>query len=121
MADENEQNQKNSTDEVLAPKVRHEKQFLDALGEAHKMAHGALGWAGHAEMMYELGGIAIISAGEVKANPKWTKEEHIEAIKDLLQQVYMQKIMDHGEWVTREEAEKRRKATEILFGNKSEK
>lgn len=103
---------------VLVAKVGQEQEFLEAMEKAHRTAHGSLGWQGMAEMMFEIGGIDIISAGEIKAQPDWTREEHIAAIKDLLQQIHLQAIMDHAEWVTEEEAEKRRKAKEVLFGTK---
>ena len=105
---------------VLVAKVGHEDQFLESMAKAHKIAHGTLGWQGMAEMMYEIGGIDLISAGEIKVDPNWTRKEHIEAIKEVLQRAHLQDIMDHAEWLTEEEADKRKKSTEVLYGHKCE-
>lgn len=105
---------------VLVAKIGKEDLFLESMAKAHKIAHGALGWQGMAEMMFEIGGLDLISAGEVKAQPDWTREEHIAAIKEVLQQAHLQDIMDHAEWIPEEEAEKRRKSTEVLYGHKRE-
>jgi hypothetical protein len=127
MADENDQkNQTNSISEedipeelrgkVLVAKVGQEDLFLERMAAAHKIGHGALGWQGHAEMMYEIGAYDAIM--EKPLDPKLTKEEGIAVIKELIQQAHLQSIMEHAEWVTEEEADKRRKAQEVLFSHK---
>ena len=103
---------------VLVAKVGKEQQFLEQLHNAARIAQGSLGWDGQADIMYACGGIEIVSGGEIKADPKWTEAEHKQAIKELLQQCHLQSIMENAEWVTEEEADKRRKSLEVLYGNK---
>lgn len=105
-------------DKVLVAKFGKEMDFFKAMQQAHMIAHGSLGWQGHAELMYELGAFEALTGK--KPDPKWTKEETIAVLKELVQQAHLQSIMDHAEWVTREEAEKRRQAQEVLFGSKPE-
>lgn len=105
---------------VLVPKIGHEQKFVEALMAAERVAHGALGWKGMAEIMYECGGMGILSAGKVEPDPKWTPEEHRAKIEEYLKAAHFQSIMDHGEWLSEEEAEKRKATQEVLYGHKPE-
>lgn len=126
MADENEQKTNSTVSEedipeeirgkVLVAKVGQEDLFLEQLAQAHKIAHGALGWQGQAEIMYEIGAYEAITGKAL--DPSLTKEEGIAVVKDLIQQAHLQSIIEHAEWVTPEEADKRRKAQEVLFSHK---
>lgn len=103
---------------VLVPKIGHEQKFVEALMAAERVAHGALGWKGMADIMFECGGMGILSAGEVEVAPNWTDEQHKAVIEEYLKAAHFQSIMDYAEWVTEEEAEKRRRAQEVLFSHK---
>jgi len=97
--------------------VGHEDKFHKAIESATAIAQGKLGWDGHAEIMLKIGGIGLITGGAINPDPKWTEQEHKDAIKELLQNMHLQEIYEHGEWLTEEEAIKRKNSTEVLFGD----
>ena len=101
---------------VLVPKVGKEQEFLAAINEAAKIAHGKLGWRGQAEIFHEIGALPLMGVELDQVNT--TKEEQLQIIEDYIKQSYLQTIMTYGEWITEEEADKRRKSTEVLFGDK---
>lgn len=99
---------------VLVPKVGQEDLFYEALGSANKIATSSLGWRGMAEMFHKLG------PKELGFNmPKdLTNEQQIDTIEQYLKDIYLRTINEHGEWLTEEEALKRKQSTEILYGHK---
>lgn len=99
----------------MVPKVGHEAQFITALAGAHQVAHGKLGWQGQAELIHDLDVFEQMFGSPYKTT---TKEEQIAEIKELLQQAFLQDIMEHAEWLTEEEAAKRKASQEVLFGDK---
>lgn len=98
---------------VLVPKPGKEQEFMAAMAEAHKIAHGALGWQGQAEMMVELG---LDKVHKLRG----AKKARITQMKRLLQQMFLHNIYIHGDWVTPEEADKRSRTTATLFGEPGE-
>ena len=92
----------------LVAKIGHEKEFVEALNEAHRINTGALGWRGNAEMMLSLGLLNTLKI-EIKGI---TQEEKVDQAEQLLRDIFAQRIMEHGEWVTGTVAENR----EVLFG-----
>lgn len=100
---------------VLVPKIGHETLFREAIANATHIAQGTLGYKGMAEI-FQTTGIAEHIGIDVKAG--LSKEEEIDYIVKYLKDMYLSSIMEHGEWIPEEEAEKRRKSTEVLFGAK---
>lgn len=98
-------------DDVLVPKFGQEKQFYKALSEMSKVATGTLGWKGQAEMMIDLD---LTKALEVKL--KGNKEEKTKQMIEHLQQSFLSSIYEHGEWVSKEEANKRKISRKVLYG-----
>jgi len=104
MAQEIDDNQR------LVPKPGKTKEFLKAFENMNKIANGVLGWDGQAEIMYEAGfyeHLGIKKGSKAKVVPK---------IKKMLQDSYLTELYEHGEWLPKEEAEKRVAAELVLFG-----
>ena len=98
---------------VLVPKPGKEAEFEEAFKQAAQIGHGALGWQGQAEMMVELG-----LDKELKL--RGTKKARITQMRRHLQSIFLETIYKHGDWVTPEEADKRRKSLTTLFGKQDE-
>lgn len=101
-------------DKVLVPKVGKEVEFLKAMQDTATIARGTLGWRGQAEMMYDLELTEHLGL-DIKG---LEKEQALQKIEEYVKQAYLQTIFDFGEWVTKEEADRRRKASKVLYGSK---
>ena len=104
---------KKTKGKVLVPKVGCDKQFAEALNNAIRTGQSALGWKGHAEMMFNLG--LIDSLG---LNFKGTKKQKIATIKNYLITACMNEIYTYGEWIPEAQAILRQKAKTVLYGSK---
>lgn len=96
----------------LVPKPGKTKEFLIAMANMERMGKSSIGWEGHASLLYEIG------AADAIANlPKnLTKTEAIAQLKQLLIDSYLSTLYEHGEWLPKEQAEKRVAAEMVLFG-----
>jgi len=99
---------------VLAPKVGKEKEFWQAMAEAHKIGTGALGWDGQAEIMSE---ILSHKDAEQQFGMKLPKDKNRRKAKlrGLIIQSFVGKIFELSDWVTKEEADTRMQYNEILY------
>ena len=95
-------------DVYLVAKIGHEKQFTEAINEAHRINTGPLGWRGNAQMMLDLG---LLDTLKIKIQGT-TLDEKLDSAEQMLRDLFAQRIMTHGEWVTGTVAENR----EVLFG-----
>ena len=106
--------QKEKSDLVLVAKVGKEQEYEDALKEVDRVANGTLGFRGQAEAMIDL---ELHTATDMKMLFEDVKvEDRVDRMEQLLKQIYLEKILSLSEEVTKEEAEKRRKATKVLYG-----
>lgn len=99
-----------SDDHRLVPKPGKTKEFLQAFENMTRIAGGTLGWDGQAELMYEAG---LYQHLGIKKGPK---AKVVPKIKKMLQDSYLTELYAHGEWLPKEEAEKRVAAEKVLFG-----
>lgn len=105
------ENKELKEDDVLVPKIGKEKEFLQAMSDMQKIGHGKLGWKGQAELMVDLD---MSEALEVEL--KGTREEKVQQMMEYLQQAHLQSVYEYGEWLSKEEAEKRRVSKKVLYG-----
>lgn len=98
---------------VLVAKVGHEEKFLETLGEMHKIGHGALGWDGQAEMMYELGMVEVLKKEGVKF-PRG-KAAQITKLRQIVIGSFVDKLYQFAEWIPEKEAESRNQYRTILY------
>src|SRR5579863_4482966 len=89
---------------VLVPKIGKDEEFIKKFQEIQKIAHGPLGWDGHARLLIQLDAIEEL------------KGMTFEQVKDFLQQSALSGLYEVGEWIPAEQAEQRKKSTEVLFG-----
>lgn len=98
-----------NSDQYLVAKIGHEAEFLAAVSEANKIHTGKLGFRGNAQMMLEMG---LFGSLGIKFKGK-TDEEKLDEAEQTLRQIFGQRLMEHGEWVTGTVAENR----EVLFSD----
>ena len=98
---------------VLVAKPGKQKEFVEAMMSAHKIAHGALGWKGQAEMMWECGAAEVMFGIKTKS-----KKKALPLLEALIRQAFLQTIMDNAEWIPEEQAKGRHIANKVLFGSK---
>lgn len=98
---------------VLVAKPGKDQEFIKALESTQQIAHGSLGWDGQAEMMVDLGLHTAIGV-----SLKGSRKQKIKKMREYLIQTFLSSIYDTAEWVTEEEAEKRRVAKTVLFSPK---
>lgn len=97
------------SDQYLVAKIGHEAEFLAAVREANQIHTGKLGFRGNAQMMLEMG---LFDSIGIKFKGK-TDEEKLDEAEQTLRQIFGQRLMEHGEWVTGTIAENR----EVLFSD----
>lgn len=107
--------EKKNDDLVLVAKVGKEQEFENALEEVNRIANGSLGFRGQAELMIDMDLFKAEPQLEAIIEPI-PKEDRVDAMEKLLKQIYLEKILSLSEEVTPEEADKRRKATKVLYG-----
>ena len=116
MADEkDDQTPEELKGKVLIAKLGYEQEFSRSLNEASMVGNGNLKYRGHAELMYDLG---LLESIGIQVPKNLDREQTIEFLENFLKQCYLEQIMQYGEWVTKEEAEKRQRTKAVLYGQK---